>query len=200
VSAPSSASVPICRDCSKLLQADLTPAPFVGRTSFGCCDRPGGFSQLERRETAGSPNFPQTLSSLATLLDPGRPSGSSPEAVPSVLGAVFPTSSPPALKRLEAESLHRGANPSSGSRSPLCTLLRSRPSPGDRPACPPAEQHSVTAGWLSLCISVLSFQNSTSRLRPEADDEGLSSPEFASFSWRTGNCFLRGPLYRALRR
>src|SRR5688572_2515976 len=96
VSAPSPESAPLAQGCSGLLQADLTPAPLIGRASCRCHDRPGGFSQLERREVAGSPKFPQTLSALATLLDPGRPSGTSPCTVPSVLGAEVRNPSPPA--------------------------------------------------------------------------------------------------------
>jgi hypothetical protein len=173
VSAPSPASAPLAQGCSGLLPADLTPAPLLGRASCRCHDRPGGFSQLERREVAGPPKFPHTLSSLATLLDPGRPSGTSPLAVPSVLGAVCPTSSPPAFKTVSRLNCLTGVRLPVAAREVPCVrftaVVRIDPPTDGEPSSPPAEQHSVLAGWLSLCISVLSFQNSAPKLHSEAD-------------------------------
>ena len=70
LSAPSPASR--CAPCCWILRADPTPG-MPESTSLGCASLPAWPSQLVRQGLSGPPSFRVSPSSLATLLDPGKP-------------------------------------------------------------------------------------------------------------------------------
>ena len=120
---------------------------------------------MERREGPGSLRFRTSPSSRATLSDPGRPSWTSPLAVPSISGSGKGTPSPSASGSFEAELLKQGATPGcdaclrpttvpvyASSRSFGCVSFRRSRCLSFRPA-------KLGLGWLVRpSRSVLSFR------------------------------------------
>ena len=109
--------------CGDLLRADPTPRTAFANTPCRRIGIPAWLAQFVRRDSSRPPSFDVFPSARATLLDPGKPSATSPQAVALVLGSSFSTSSPLASIPFEAELLKQDAGPVCGSRFSLDTLL-----------------------------------------------------------------------------
>src|SRR4030095_6012744 len=105
---------------------DPSDSPIAGDASCRCVSFPAWPSQLVRQELSGPPSFRVLPSTLATRLDPGKPSSPLPVTGDSVLDTDSQTSSRLAFESLEAKLLKRDAALACGSRFSRDTLLDSR--------------------------------------------------------------------------
>ena len=134
----------------------LAPHPLSIKLSY----RFSALIWLVRQEPSGPPSFDVFPSARATLLDPGKPSATSPVTVTSVLGSAQRTASPLASSVFEAELLKQDAGPACGSCFSLDTLLNARSVRKNNRStgCPCAEQSSGCGCWLDFAIHRFHFE------------------------------------------
>lgn len=148
-------------NCPENRARDTRTRVFSAESRSGAA--PGGASGALRASFV-----PRVLpSALATLLDPGKPSSTSPLMGDSVWDADIRTPSPLTFDSFEAELLKPDAGPACGSRPSVNTLPDGCSTRSNLwvPGSPPAEQLSVLGGWLDVSIRYFRFKPQRSGLQ-----------------------------------